>query len=106
LQRERVVADLAEAALERAFGVGVHGERRLHAGVEFPHVALSDVGVDLHTREILSDREQRRSLERRGDGLPHVDVARDDDAVDGRDDEVCLCRFELRVRREALLLKC
>ena len=37
-------------------------------------VGLGDRGVDLHAREVLGDREQRRRLQRRGDGLTDVDA--------------------------------
>ena len=49
-------------------------------------VRLIDVRLHLHLGEVLRDREQRRRLERRGDGLADVVLAVDDDAVDRRDD--------------------
>jgi hypothetical protein len=50
-------------------------------------VGFGDVGVDLHLGEVLRDREERRRLQAGGDRLPDVDGARDDDAVDRRDDD-------------------
>ena len=49
-------------------------------------VRLGDAGVDLHLGQVLGDGEQRGRLQRGGHRLADVDVARDDDAVDRRDD--------------------
>ena len=87
LHRRRVHADLAHDALERspsgkASTLNVTGLPRLDAA----DVGLVHLGVDLHLRQVLRDREDRRRLQRGGDGLADVDVARDDDAVDRRAD--------------------
>ena len=71
---------------------------------EPPDVPLGDVRVDLHLGEVLRDREERRRRERGGDRLPDVDAARDDDAVDGRDDvRVREVHLRLVERRRRLL---
>ena len=60
-------------------------------------------------RQILGDGEQRRRLQRRRHRLPDVDAARDDDAVDGRDDrrvgevDLRLVQRRARLRQLALL---
>ena len=72
--------------LEGAVRVRVDGEAHRLALVDRADVGLADIGVDLHLRQIAGDEEERRRLEARRDGLPDVDAARHDDAVDGRDD--------------------
>ena len=58
-------------------------------GLSSRHLAdirLIDLRLDLHMGEVLSDGEQLRCLEARGDGLPDFDRTLDDDAVDRRAD--------------------
>ena len=67
-----------------AVGVGVHGERRALLRRDLADVGLVDRRDDAHLAEVGGDREEHGRLEDGRDGLPGVDVARDDDAVDGR----------------------
>src|SRR5262249_23231278 len=82
----RRVADLADLAAEALARVRVDGERGRHVRRELADVRLGDVGVDLHLLQVLGDGEQRGRLQRGGHRLADVDVARDDDTVDGGDD--------------------
>src|SRR4029079_9228497 len=79
----------------------IDGEGRAVAGLDAADVALADIGVDLHLREVGRDQEQRRRLEARRHGLTDGDVARDDGAVHRRYDvgiaEIDLGRLELRL---------
>ena len=50
-------------------------------------IGLVNVGVHLHLGEVCGDDEERRRLQARRDGLPHIDAALYDDPVDGRLDD-------------------
>ena len=78
--------DLRDSTDELAFREGVDGEAHRLRRLDLADVGLVDVAGELHAGEVLGDREQRRRLERRGDGLADVVVARHDDAVDRRAD--------------------
>jgi hypothetical protein len=73
----------------------------------------ANVCQHLHVLEVLRDREERRGLHARGDGLADVDAARHDDAIDRRGDhrvsqvhlrllERGACLDDLRLRRLGL----
>ena len=82
----RAEAQLADRRLELAVGIGVDGERCLLSLLDLADVGLVDVDLDFHLLEVFGDGEQDRRLQRRGDGLAGIDIARQHDAVDRRDD--------------------
>ena len=86
LRDRRLRANLEDRARERLARVRVDGERRLLALVQLADVGLVDGGVHLHARQVLRDREQHGRLQRRRDGLAHVDRALQHRARDGRAD--------------------
>ena len=86
LDRLRLQPHLPHRAVEVLVGIGLHGEAHLLAFDDRADVALTHRGQDLHPRQVVGDEEELRRRQAGGDGLPHVDVALDDDAVDGRVD--------------------
>ncbi len=67
-------------------GKRLHGEGHRLALLDLVDVALADLSEDLHVREIVRDQEELRCREAGRDRLSVVDVALDDDTVDGRVD--------------------
>ena len=65
-------------------------------------VRLGHVGVDLHFREVIRDRENDRRAQAGRHGLPDIDAARDDDAVDRRSDRAMI-EIDLRLLQRAFL---
>ena len=84
------VAILHDLALKGPIGKGVNGEIHVLFDFDIADVGLGHVGVDLHPRQVVRDKEEHRRIHRRGHGLADIDVARDDDAIDGRVDRAVL----------------
>ncbi len=64
--------------------MGVHREGGLLPGLDLADVGLVHRHLELHLRQVVGDGEEGRRRQRGGHRLAHVDVARDDDALDRR----------------------
>ena len=78
------LSDLGDFSRKIYSRIGVYGESGLLADTNGSHIGFVYVGVHLHFGQVLRDLEDGRCLERGGHGLADVHVARDDGAVDGR----------------------
>ena len=86
LHRRRLEPHLCDFADERVGGVGVDAEGDALTRTHPAHVGFVDVRQDLHLRQVGGHEVEHRRVHAGLDRLPLVDVARDDDAVDRRDD--------------------
>ena len=84
---DRLEPHLPDRAGEHLVGIRVDLEADLLAGWIRPMSVSSTLALTCMRVRSSRDHEQRRRLHARGDGLPDVDVARDDDAVDRRGDD-------------------
>ena len=84
MRSDREVADLHHASAKPFARKGVDGEFHLLVQPNVSDVGLGDRRVDLHLREIVHDREQRRRVQRGRHGLADLGEAVDDDAINRR----------------------
>jgi hypothetical protein len=103
LHGRRGLADLLDDAVERAAGNASTLNVARWSGRTRPMSVSSIATGDLHLRQVLGDREQRRRVEARGDRLARVDLARDHDAVDRRGDRGLL---EVVLREASAASRC
>ncbi len=78
------LADLHDGALEALAGEGVDREDDGIAIVDAADIGLDHVGLDLDLREVCGDGEEFRDRLRGLYGLANLDLAAENDAVDGR----------------------
>ena len=101
LHGRRGVAHLHDVAVESAVRKRIDGKIHLLPDLDHADIGLGHGGVDLHFREVVGDDEKDGRIHRRGDGLAHIDAARNDDAVDRRMDramvEIDLRFLEIRL---------
>lgn len=86
LDADRRIPHLGHRALEYFVRIRVHAKLRRVPFRDAADVRLADVGVNLHLGQVLRDHKERRRLKAGHHGLPHIDVARHDYAVDQRID--------------------
>src|ERR1700688_3790864 len=90
----RVHAPLANGSAKGVLREGVDLEGHWFSYLYVADVGFVGLGVDPHFREVLGDGEDCGGLQRCGDGLADVDVARHDSAIDGRTNDrviqICL----------------
>ncbi len=96
--RGGAVAGLGDLRREGAVRVGGHGEGRLLPLPDLADVGLVHVHVEVHPGQVFGQAEEHRGCEGGGHGLPGLDAAGEDDAVDRRADhrlgEVRFVRLE------------
>ena len=80
----RVEPDRLDLALERLVAIRVDRERHRHVPPDAVDVRLVHAGGDLQRRQVGRDREELWDVPAGLHGLPHVDHAADNDAVDRR----------------------
>ncbi len=94
---------------KRPARIGVDGEGRPLALADLADIGLVDADLELHRGKILGDGEQHRRLERGGDGLAGIDLAREHHAghrrIDGRLGKIGLRRGQLRAGLADLRLR-
>ena len=86
LHSDRRIAHLHNFSAKSARWKRVHREIDILIGSDNADICLGHIRIDLHFSKIIRDRENDGRLQAGCDGLAHVDIARDDDAVDWRSD--------------------
>ncbi len=88
--------NLPHVAVEPGARVRVDGERHRLARTQPCDVRFVDVAGECQRRQVGGQLQQRGCLHARGDRLPRIDIARNDDAVDWRPDRAAI---EIDLRR-------
>ncbi len=97
LRRLRLQAHLLHLSLEMLVRIGLYRKPHVLPIDDRADVALVHRRQDLHLRQVVRDEEQLRRLHARDHGLPELDGALDDDAVDRR--------VDLRVAKDSALAR-